>query len=156
MITMMVSDFMIQNPIILEENQDIKTLLKTMVDNKIGGVPVVNQNKELVGIITDGDVLRHLNPKGTTVYGFFIYAYHIDAEELDTSLEYKTNVQLKSIMKKKVQTLNEEDSLEQALETLSKHHFKKLPVINKNKQVVGVISRGDIIRKLTEKIFPEL
>ncbi|NWN95705.1 MAG: CBS domain-containing protein, partial [Bacillus sp. (in: Bacteria)] len=40
-----------------------------------------------------------------------------------------------------------------ALRILAKHHFKKLPVVNQAGRVVGVISRGDIMRQITDKLL---
>ncbi|MDM5197370.1 CBS domain-containing protein [Fictibacillus enclensis] len=46
--------------------------------------------------------------------------------------------------------------MEKVLQLLAKHHFKKLPVVNEEKRVVGVISRGDVIRKIEQTILRQL
>ena len=54
------------------------------------------------------------------------------------------------MVKKNIQTLSPDDDFEDAIRLISKHHFKKLPVLNGAGRVVGVISRGDIIHKLSK------
>jgi len=144
---MLVKDFMIKDVYVMNETESLKSLLELFVEKKIGGVPVVDENNRLKGIISDGDVLRTLKPKTYTSY----YAFYI--EELDETIVANANKPLKKVMHKKVVTLDENDDLETALKLLASHHFKKIPVINQNKEVVGIVSRGDMIRNLRGKLL---
>ena len=147
---MKAKDFMIKDVISLNEEASIKTLLEVLMKNKIGGLPLVDPNNKLLGIVTDGDVLRYMNPKA------FISSYVTYIEELDETLKSKSESPVKAIMKKKVVFVREEDELEDVLKLLATHHFKKIPVVNENREVVGVISRGDMIRKLGELLLEKL
>jgi CBS domain-containing protein len=143
-------DFMIKDVISLNEDASIKTLLEVLMKHKIGGLPLVDPNNKLLGIVTDGDVLRYMNPKA------FISSYVTYIEELDETLKSKSESPVKAIMKKKVVFVREEDELEDVLKLLATHHFKKIPVVNEKREVVGVISRGDMIRKLGELLLEKL
>ncbi|OCA84580.1 CBS domain-containing protein [Bacillus sp. FJAT-27986] len=147
---MKAKDFMIKDVISLNEEASIKTLLEVLMKHKIGGLPLVDPNNKLLGIVTDGDVLRYMNPKA------FISSYVTYIEELDETLKSKSESPVKAIMKKKVVFVREEDELEDVLKLLATHHFKKIPVVNENREVVGVISRGDMIRKLGELLLEKL
>ena len=147
---MKAKDFMIKDVISLNEEATIKTLLEVLMKHKIGGLPLVDPNNKLLGIVTDGDVLRYMNPKA------FISSYVTYIEELDETLKSKSESPVKAIMKKKVVFVREEDELEDVLKLLATHHFKKIPVVNENREVVGVISRGDMIRKLGELLLEKL
>jgi CBS domain-containing protein len=69
-------------------------------------------------------------------------------------LRRKLNTPIEKIMvKKHIQFVSPDDEFEQAMRLLSKHHFKKLPVVNQAGRVIGVISRGDIIHNLSKTIF---
>ena len=50
--------------------------------------------------------------------------------------------------KKQIYTVKEEDTFERAIRILSHHHFKKLPVLDSNNKVIGIVSRGDIDNNL--------
>lgn len=153
---MKIKDFMIKKPIVLQADDTVKDLLQTMVTNRIGGVPIVDEGNHLMGVVTDGDALRHLNPKLLTGYGFMIDVFAYLREELDESLTYKSETVLKDIMKTKVYAVTENADLEEALRLLSEHSFKKIPVVNEFNEVVGIISRGDVIKKLSEQMLEKL
>lgn len=154
---MQVKDFMIKNPIVLKENSTVRELLEIMVEHKIGGVPVVNENNTLVGIATDGDALRFLNPRrNESVYAYMFYTYNVVKETLDDTIIAYTELSIENIMKTKVKVVKEDDNFEVVLSLLAKHHFKKIPVVDENKKVVGVISRGDVIKQLSNKVVEKI
>lgn len=155
---MKVKDFMIQDVISVNENDTIKKLLNTLVENKIGGVPVVDSDGKLVGMISDGDVLRTIQPKDTVVYDYFsLMAYTYEKGNLAKVLDtIKDQPLLKMAKKRGIVTVKEDDDIETALKLLAKHHFKKIPVIDEQRKVVGVISRGDIIRTIQKNILQSL
>ena len=147
---MKAKDFMIKDVISLNENATVKTLLEVLMEHKIGGLPLVDQDNRLLGVVSDGDVLRYLNPKA------FVSYYVTYIEELDETLKIKSESPVKAIMKKKVISVCEDDELEDVLKILAHHHFKKIPVVNEKREVVGVISRGDMIRKLGELMLDKM
>ena len=147
---MLVKDFMIKDVFVMEKNESLKALLELMVEKKIGGRRVIEKENKLAGIISDGDVLRALKP--TTYVGY----YYFFKEELDDNLLEEANLPIKKLMRKRVVTIDENADMEEALKLLASHHFKKIPVINGNKEVVGIISRGDMIKKLREKLLDVL
>lgn len=155
---MKVKDFMIQDVISVNESDTIKKLLNTLVENKIGGVPVVDSDGKLVGMISDGDVLRTIQPKDTVVYDYFsLMAYTYEKGNLAKVLDtIKDQPLLKMAKKRGIVTVKEDDDIETALKLLAKHHFKKIPVIDEQRKVVGVISRGDIIRTIQKNILQSL
>ena len=147
---MKAKDLMIKDVISLNENATVKTLLEGLMEHKIGGLPLVDQDNRRLGIVSDGDVLRYLNPKA------FVSYYVTYIEELDETLKIKSESPVKAIMKKKVVSVCEDDELEDVLKILAHHHFKKIPVVNEKREVVGVISRGDMIRKLGELMLDKM
>ncbi|MFD2045771.1 CBS domain-containing protein [Ornithinibacillus salinisoli] len=151
---MKISEFMITDVISVNESTSIKELLQLLVANKIGGVPVLDKGGKLIGIISDGDVIRYLQPKGTTVYDMFSLVLVTERENLQEKLANSLNIPISKIMRKKeLFTVHPEENLEDALSIFSKHRFKKLPVINNQHQVIGVLSRGDILRYIYNQLI---
>ncbi|SDQ57613.1 CBS domain-containing protein [Virgibacillus subterraneus] len=151
---MKIKDFMITDIISITKDKTIKQLLETLVTNKIGGVPVVDEENRLIGMISDGDVIRCIQPKGRTVYDMFTIVLVSEEEDLRDKIEYNINNKVDTIMNKRhTHTVHPNDNLEEALTILSKYHFKKIPVVDEDSKVVGVISRGDIIRSISTKII---
>ncbi|MFD1037860.1 CBS domain-containing protein [Virgibacillus byunsanensis] len=154
---MKIKDFMITDVICVTKDTSIKNLLKILVEHKIGGVPVVDDNNKLIGMISDGDVIRYVQPKGRTVYDVFTLVLVSEKEDLRQKLEYTIEHPVEKIMHKKViHTVRSEGQLEDALEIFSRYRIKKIPVINDENKVVGVISRGDIIRYISTKLVANL
>lgn len=154
---MKIKDFMIEDVISVKKDTTIKDLLKTLVDHKIGGVPVVDSDNKLQGMISDGDVIRYLQPSARTVYDMFSLILVNERENLQQKLGYSISHPVKEIMRKKnIQAVHPDDNIEAALTILSQYHFKKIPVITNEDKVVGVISRGDLLDFITTRLIVEL
>lgn len=147
---MELKDIMVQDVVTLNQDESVKTLLEVLVKHKIGGVPVVDENQKLVGIVTDGDILRYLNPK------LYLDEETVYFEELEDIIQPKSTQPIKNIMNARVVTLNEYHTLETALKLLGQHRVKKLPIIDDERHVVGIVSRGDLMKKLAEKTLEKL
>lgn len=110
---------MILDPVTLLDNALVGDALALMKEFKIGGIPVVDGNKKLKGIVTNRD------------------------------LRFEKNMQrpVSEVMTKdNIITANEGTDLNQAEEILKKHKIEKLPVIDKTNTLVGLITFKDIIK----------
>ena len=110
---------MIIDPITLTKGKDVSYAKSLMKKYKIGGIPVVNESDELIGILTNRD-LRFENENDKLI------------EEVMTT--------------KNLVTTKEGTSLKEAEEILQIHKIEKLPVINKDNKLVGLITYRDIIK----------
>lgn len=148
---MKVRDFMITKVFTIKPSNTVKELLQILNSNRIGGVPVVDDKDHLVGIVSDGDVLRYLSPKPLGVAGL---VYIIEDGKFEDVLVEKLDTPVKEIMtKRNVLFVSPDEEFEDTIRLLSRHHYKKLPVVNGAGRVVGVLSRGDIIHNISRKII---
>ncbi len=108
---------MITDPITLLEDALVEDALKIMSENKIGGIPVVNAHGKLVGIITNRDLRFERNPKRP----------------------------LAEIMtRENLITTNASTNLDQASDILQEYKIEKLPVVDDEYRLVGLITYKDI------------
>jgi CBS domain-containing protein len=130
---------------------DVARLLK---QNNISGLPVVDDGK-VVGIVSEGDLLRLLEvpehgglwlPSPFEVIEVPIREL-INWEDTKRMLEDVGSQPVADIMKEKVYTVSPEDSIEKASESITRHKINRLPVVE-NEKLVGIVTRGDIIRGL--------
>src|SRR3954452_14860011 len=150
---MQVRDFMIYNVFTAKPSTTIKELISIFESKRIGGVPVVDNKGNLVGMVSDGDVVRFLSPTKEKIHVYHYLTYFEIEESVEDVLRDKMDTPISEIMvKKNIKTLSPADDFESAIRLISHHHFKKLPVINGAGRVVGVVSRGDIIHNLLKKI----
>ncbi len=110
---------LILDPITLNENATIGDALKLMKDNKIGGIPIIDKNKKLVGILTNRDL----------------------------RFESDNNKKVKDVMTKdKLITAPEGTDLKKAEKILQQFKIEKLPVVNKSGKLIGLITYRDILQ----------
>ncbi|MFN7013260.1 MAG: IMP dehydrogenase, partial [Bacteroidia bacterium] len=110
---------MILDPVTLPDNAVVGDALTLMKEFKIGGIPVIDGNKKLKGIVTNRD------------------------------LRFEKNIQrpVSEVMTKdNIITAHEGTDLNQAEDILKKHKIEKLPVVDKNNTLVGLITFKDIIK----------
>jgi len=153
---MKVKEFMINDVIKANPKDSIKSIMTILVEQKIGGLPICSEDGKLIGMVSDGDILRAIKPVDPHLYHYMVYMVFDEGQDLETRLGNLAETEIINIAKTKgIVSVCEDDDMEKAVALLSKHHFKKLPVIDADKYVVGVISRGDVIRKIQTSLINE-
>jgi CBS domain-containing protein len=157
MINVHVKDFMVKDVISANPNASIKEVMTLFVEGKIGGLPIVDENGVLRGMVTDGDILRAISPVDRRFHDYFSLITYVAEEGLEGRLNELAYLEVIRIAKTQgIVSVHPEDEMKKVVSLLSKHHFKKLPVVDESNHVVGVISRGDVIRSIQETIINEL
>ncbi|MDA3954022.1 MAG: IMP dehydrogenase [Bacteroidales bacterium] len=110
---------MIHDPITIKRDNTVSDALNLMKEYKIGGIPVVNDDNTLIGIVTNRD-LR--------------FEYHLDKkiEEVMTS--------------ENIITTQKSTDLEMATEILKRHKIEKLPVVDDENKLIGLLTYKDITK----------
>jgi len=148
---------MVRDVISVRPNSSIKDVMTTFVEKKIGGVPIVDENGKLSGIVTDGDILRAIKPIDRRIQDYFSFITYIAEEDLEERMDEMAKVEIIRIAKTNgIVSVHPNDDMKTVITLLSKHHFKKLPVIDETNHVVGVISRGDVIRNIQQTIVKNM
>ncbi|MBK9254177.1 MAG: IMP dehydrogenase [Saprospiraceae bacterium] len=110
---------MIMDPVTLTEDAKVKEALYLMKINKIGGIPVVDKSNKLVGILTNRDL-----------------RFEVVAERDITEI----------MTKDRLITAPKGTTLHQAKEILQKYKIEKLPVVDENNVLIGLITYKDIMK----------
>lgn len=111
---------MIMDPVTLSESATIADALTLMADNKIGGIPVVNKKGALVGIVTNRDLRFEKNHKRPVT-------------EIMT-------------IREKIILAHHGITLKKAEDILQEYKIEKLPIVDKNDKLIGLITYKDIIK----------
>jgi len=136
---------------VIQTDMEIKEIARTLYDNKISGVPVVDSDGNLVGIVSEGDLLhKETNPQIPGVVGILgALIYYNGVKQYDSDLKKLIAVQASEIMTPNVIMINKEASIEEAASLMVSKKIKRLPVMESGK-IIGIVSRMDIIKTLME------
>lgn len=127
--TRTVADIMATDLITFSPEMNIHEAIRTLLDERISGAPVVDAEGKLVGVLSKKDCLRIV----------FSTQYHDD-----------WGGPVRDFMSAPVETLDSELDVVSAAQAFLESHFRRFPVLRDGK-LVGQISRYDILKVLTEK-----
>lgn len=137
-----------QDPYTANANDTIKQVMEKMVSLHTSGLPVIDDHKQMVGFISDGDIMAALGRKAPTgleiAYGLNYYANDNDFKE---KLNEVMTMNVLELATRDVISVTTQTSLKDACEVLSKRKIKKLPVV-KGDVLVGTLSRSNVVRTL--------
>ena len=148
---MNISELMSQPVIFVKEDSTLEKTARTMLDNEIGSVPVVNDEGILTGIITESDFAA--KEKYIPFSSFSapkVLGHWLPLDGIEGIYEAARNHQAREIMTSPVVSLEEDDSVEEAVELMLKKNIDQIPVVRDGKPV-GMIARRDLLRLLTGK-----
>ena len=123
-----VSSVMVKNVKTVKENQTVKQAAKIMSENDIGSIVIVRNTDSTkpVGIITERDIVR------------------IVGAEQALTLQMPAH----EIMSKPIITIDAMSSIKDALQTMELNNIRRLPVLDKNNNMIGIVTDKDIFRAL--------
>ncbi|GFN33468.1 CBS domain-containing protein [Paenibacillus xylaniclasticus] len=148
-------DIMNEHVYKVKENDTVRSVIEKFIDYNISGLPIVNDRNEIVGYISDGDIMRYIGKKSDRVVGNFYYIAVIsDPEMLEDKVKHILDLNVLVIAKRKVITADWDEELDQVAAILGKKQIKKLPIV-RNGVLVGIISRGDVIRNVFRSVMNE-
>lgn len=155
---MVAGDIMVRDVITAKASETLDEVLQRFASHHIGGMPVIDDEGRLIGIITDGDIMYRLRREQSVYLDGLVAAlvWH-DEGVLEERAATLARVPVIKAMTKQVIAITPDTELRDVAAVLSEKKIKKVPVIdNRNsRKLVGIISRGDIIRVVVHLIHGE-
>ncbi|MCD8200022.1 MAG: MDR family MFS transporter, partial [Coriobacteriaceae bacterium] len=138
----------------LPADAQVHDAAQLFVDKGVSAAPLVDEDDEVVGIVSDGDILRCLEKKTTTVEDpIAMMTYNIESgssnREFDEKLEDVMNAPVRSIATPQVISVDVHTDLTEICRVMGENRLKKIPVTDEDK-ITGVINRSNIIRYALE------
>lgn len=143
---MQVKDIMTRNVISIGPDESITKAARLMLQNRISGLPVIDLNGELMGIVTEGDFLRR-GELGTQRRRPKWLEFILGPGRLAEEYVHSAGRKVDEIMTTDPVTAEEDDSLEKVVDVMERRHVKRLPV-TRGGRVVGIISRSNLMHAL--------
>ena len=149
---MIVKEIMTKNVITCQPHSSIREAARLMYLNGLTGLPVLDVNDEVVGIITEQDLVKLEQPIHIpSIVGILGSALYLDnplnGDEIEKQLEVLSATTVEQIMTQKVVTIAPDASLEDLAELFLSKKINPIPVVETGK-LVGIVSRADIVKML--------
>ncbi len=134
------------------ENTSIPELASLLSTHKINGVLVMNDHDELIGVVTESDLIDqnkkiHI-PTVLTLLDSFIYLER--PGKMEEELKKMTGTVVKDIISKELITVQEDTPLDELATIMAEKKVHTLPVLS-GKKLIGVIGKADIIKTIAQK-----
>jgi len=139
-------DIMTANVITVEPNAGVQEIAKRLIENRISAVPVVERNGRVIGIVSEGDLMRRTE-SGTERHPSWWLFLLAAPEETARSYVKTHGRHAADVMTHPVISVNEETPIQKIAETLEKHRIKRVPVM-RGAKLVGIVSRANLLHAL--------
>jgi len=146
-------EIMTKNPITLKKDTPVKQATEILSENNIGGAPVVDDDGNLIGIITESDLIaqdiRLHFPTYIQLLDGYIYLpgslRHFE-EEFKKAIGAKVG----DVMTTDVITVNEDTTLEDMATFMVEYDIGRLPVVSHG-EVIGIVTKSDLVKAISRK-----
>lgn len=148
---MLTAEIMTRNVVSVKTDATLDQVTNIMLDRRISGLPVVNESGRLVGIVTEGDLLRR-KELGTERWRPRWLQFWSSPGKLADEYAHQRGRRVDEVMSADVVTATEGTGLDKIVELMITHGIKRVPIVAADR-LIGIISRADVIRALT-RTFP--
>jgi CBS-domain-containing membrane protein len=150
---MKVSEIMSNRVVTVSPDETYKQLWSTCIHHHINAIPVIDDKKKLLGIVSKEDLLKTLYPNYLDLIDDFTVAS--DFEEMEDKAKDLSGITAKQIMNTHVIFTRIDTPIMRALSRMIAQHVDQLPVLTEDNKVVGIITKGDVFKGIfANKIKP--
>ncbi|MBE9067229.1 CBS domain-containing protein [Leptolyngbya cf. ectocarpi LEGE 11479] len=153
--TYLVKDLMTLNPVTVKPLDLVETVLKRLEENHVSGLPVVNDDNKVVGIISEADLLFKERPIQLPLYLNFLgtLVYLDPPGRFQQQLKKSLGILVQDVMTSHAITITPKTPIAKAANLMIGKRVNRLPVVDNQKQLVGIITREDLLKALREDSF---
>jgi CBS domain-containing protein len=140
------SDIMVSKVITVGPDAGVRDVARLLLDNRISAVPVISEDRKLLGIISEGDLMRRVEA-GTERHRSWWLAMLSSNEGLAAEFVRSHARKVADLMTHKVITANPETPVGDIASLMERNGIKRVPIV-KNGKVVGIVSRANLVQAL--------
>lgn len=143
---MQAKDVMTTNVVTVTGQTDVRMIAQRLLERGISAVPVVDDRGRLIGIVSEGDLMRRVESGTERQPSWWLRAF---SSTEDRARDYTRSHALKAedVMTREVITAAEDTPLAEIATLLERHRIKRVPVVRDGK-VVGIVSRANLLHGL--------
>lgn len=157
---MKVEAVMTKNVVTLSPDDSIAIASAKMSEKNISGAPVIDDDGKLVGVFTEADVFKSLKISKKSLHLIYpslssisvSFQEQITEQEAIDAFKEIENIKVGDIMTTEVEIARPSDEIRDAIKKMVLKRINRLPVIDGNRKVIGIITRGDILRGIAAEM----
>ena len=145
-----VADVMTRDPIVVQRETSLTEAIKTLAEKHISGLPVVDDAGKLVGIISETDLMWQETGVTPPAYIMFLDSviYLKNPATYERDLHKSLGQTVGEVMNDKAISTAPDKPLKDAAKSMRDRNVQRLPVVDTEGQVIGILTRGDIVRAM--------
>lgn len=145
-----VEEVMSRDPIVVRAETPLKEAIQILAERRISGLPVVDGSDQLVGIISETDLMWQQTGVTPPAYIMFLDSviYLQNPADYERDLHKALGQTVGEVMSKNPITITPEKTLKEAAKIMHDRSIQRLPVLDGAGQVIGILTRGDIVRAM--------
>jgi len=142
-------EIMSRNVVTIRPDETVQHAADVMLQNHFSGLPVVDAENKLVGIITEGDFLRR-SETSTVRHRSHWMEFLVGPGRLGEEYTHAAGRKVDEVMTHNVYTVIEDAPLNEIVDLMERRHIKRVPVLNHFEKLVGMITRSNLMRAVAK------
>jgi len=141
---MKVADIMTRDVVCVPPDASVRDAARLMLEHRISGVPVVDAERRVLGVVSEGDLLRRPEIDTERPDRGWLSIFVSDETRARELIKSRGGV-AREVMTQPAICVTPETSVEEAVRTMERHGVKRLPVLEQGK-LAGLMTRADVVR----------
>ncbi|MDR5659335.1 CBS domain-containing protein [Serpentinicella sp. ANB-PHB4] len=149
---MLAKEIMNTEVISVTQDETVETVIKLLLEHNISGVPVIDKEEVVIGIVTEGDLIFKSKKLQIPTYFTILdsYIFLESTKNLEKDIKKMAAYKIKDIMTTEVFTVEEDATIEDVATLMTTKRVNRIPV-TKDGRLTGIVSRRDIIKAYAQE-----
>ena len=145
-----VAEAMTPKPVVVKPQTPLNEAIKILAEKRVSGLPVVGDDDRLVGIISETDLMWQETGVTPPAYIMFLDSviYLQNPATYEKELHKALGQTVGEVMSNDPVAISADKPLKEAAQLLHDRDIRRLPVVDANNLVIGILTRGDIVRAM--------
>jgi CBS domain-containing protein len=142
-------DIMTKKVITIGKNATLLELVRLLIKNKISGVPVIDEKNDLVGVVTENDIIVK---KSSLPFPLsFSFAFLDKYESYTKSTKEFLDTKVEEVMSVDIKTVREDMTVSKVVNIMLNNNINRLPVLDNDNKLIGIITRADVMKSMIKE-----
>ena len=145
-----VADAMTRDPVVVRPETPLNEAIQILAERRISGLPVIDDAGQLVGIISETDLMWQETGVTPPAYIMFLDSviYLQNPAKHERELHKALGQTVGEVMSSEPISISPDKPLKEAAQLMHEKEVRRLPVVDDAGQVIGILTRGDIVRAM--------